>query len=92
MHGRSQALKCQVTPQNKVNIGMSVSHKEVHRRNLSLAEVLLTRARAMRHLNYASRKGSHFDRGRLDFSSIAGYLNMSPSIIRWLWNRYNETG
>ena len=52
MHGRSQALKCQVTPQNKVNIGMSVSHKEVHRRNLSLAEVLLTRARAMRHLNY----------------------------------------
>jgi Transposase and inactivated derivatives len=81
-----------VTPQNKVNIGAYVS-REVHRLLRSFEHVVHKPVNPMRHLNevQVARAVTLIQEG-WTFHRVAVYLNVSPSIIHHLWNRYDETG
>ena len=58
----SHALNCQVTPQNKVKIGIYVSRHDVHRLLRSFENVVRKPIHPMRHLNEVQV-------ARVDFSS-----------------------
>ena len=84
---RSHALNCQVTPQNKVNIGAHVSRCEVYCGHLSTSYLnqyipwdILMRFKSQ-WPSFWSRKVGLF---------VVVDLNVSPSAIHCLWNRYDE--
>ena len=90
---RSHALNCQVTPQNKVNIGAYVSRCEVHILLPSFEHVVRKPSHSMRHLNevQVARVVTLIQEG-WTFRRVAVDLNVSPSVIHRLRNRYDETG
>ena len=79
-----------MTPQNKVNIGAYVSRLEVHRRLRSFQHVERKAVHPMRHLNEVQDPRA-IQEG-WTFSRVAVDLNVFPSVIHRLWNRYDETG
>jgi hypothetical protein len=88
----SHALNCQVTPQNKVNIGAYVSCCEVHKLMWSFEHVVYKSVHPMRHLNEVQvARAITLIQERWTFRCVAVYLNVSPSVIHHLWNYYNET-
>ena len=90
---RSYALNCQVTPQNKVNIGAYVSCCEVHRLLRSFQHVVRKPVYPMRHLNevQVTRSITLIHKG-WTFCHVTVDLNVSLSVIHRLWNHYDETG
>ena len=76
-----------------MNIGAYMSRREVHRLLRPFEQVVLKPVHPMRHINevQVARAVTLIQEG-WTFRRVAVDLNVSPSVIHRLWNRYDETG
>ena len=75
-----------------MNIGAYVSRQEVHRLHQSFEHVVRTPVHPMIHLNEIQvTRAVTLIQESWTFRRVAVDLNVSPSVIHRLWNRYDET-